>query len=64
MNILDEHLNPICHGLLGPDRFMGGAQSAHVQFKGSKLLSDIEILCMHWKLCPTGQNQKKFFKKL
>ena len=24
MNIIDEHLNPICHGLLGPDRFMGG----------------------------------------
>ena len=25
-------VNPICHGLLGPDGFMGGFQSARTQF--------------------------------
>ena len=38
----------------------GGAQSARIQFRGSKSMFDLEIRCMHWELCPTRQNQKKF----
>ena len=32
-----------------------GSQSAQILFKGSKLLFDLEMLCMHIKLCPTSQ---------
>ena len=56
-------LKPIWHGLLEPDSFMGGVQIALIQFKGYKLLFDLEILCMHWKLCPTSQNQKRNAKE-
>ena len=41
----------------------GGAQSARIQFRGSKSVFDLEIRCMHWELCPTRQNQKKNSKK-
>ena len=38
-------LNPISPGVLGPGNTPGGgAQSAHTQFKGSKLLFDLETL--------------------
>ena len=40
-------LNPISPGVLGPGNTPGGgAQSAHTQFKGSKLLFDLETLCV------------------
>ena len=39
-------LNPISPGVLGPGNTQGGAQSAHTQFKGSKLLFDLETLCV------------------
>ena len=38
--------NPISPGVLGPGNTPGGAQSAHTQFKGFKLLFDLETLCM------------------
>ena len=39
-------VSPIRHGDLNPGKFPGGAQSAWIQFKGSKLLFDLETLCM------------------
>ena len=60
-----EMFNPISLGVLGPGNTPGGAQSAHTQFKGSKLLFDLETLCVLSEIYidftrkKIGQNLKK-----
>ena len=35
-----------------------------IQFKGSKVLFDLRIWYIQWKLCPTRQNVKKIVKTI
>ena len=44
MYAFKKDINPICHGPLGPDRFMGGGQSARTFKTLSKSSFDHEIL--------------------
>ena len=56
-------LNPISPGVLGPGNTPGGAQSAHTQFKGSKLLFDLETWCVLSEICIDFTRKEKNWSK-
>ena len=53
------YLNPICHGLLGPDRFPGGVQSARYSIQPTILMMFQILLLQGLRYVYKGLETKK-----